>query len=65
MGGSNVRLVTGHTSDAVVSEHYLDKKLMAKAVKDFEVFSKEIPRKEELQDIRNNKTEDKEKGIEK
>ncbi len=62
--GGNTKAITGHSDDAVIERHYLDKQIIAQAAKNFEVFSKEPNRKMELDSIRKeqHKTE---KNIEK
>jgi len=52
--GGNAKAITGHTNDAVIEKHYLDKKELVKAAQGFEVFPKENERKNELEQIRNN-----------
>lgn len=52
--GGNAKSVTGHSDDAVVEKHYLDKQVIAKAAQGFEVFPKETERKSELKQLRNN-----------
>jgi integrase len=51
--GSNARAITGHTNERTIDEHYKDKQVIAKAARNFEVFSKEVERKNDLQEIRN------------
>ena len=59
-----VRKFTGHSDSAVIEKHYLDKKEMAKSLRNFEVFPKEIERKIELDEIRKEQNID-QKSIEK
>ncbi len=63
---SSARLLTDHTTDAVIERHYSDKAELARAVsKTFEVFPPEKERKNELEQVRNNENNLKERGIEK
>ncbi|MBK5286177.1 MAG: hypothetical protein JJE25_12325, partial [Bacteroidia bacterium] len=51
--GGNAKAITGHTNDRTIELHYQDKQVIAKAAKDFEVFSSEGERKNDLQRLRN------------
>ena len=50
--GGNTKAITGHSDDAVIERHYLDKQMVAKAAKNFQIFSKEPERIDELKDLR-------------
>ena len=52
--GGNAKSVTGHSDNAVIEKHYLDKQVIAKAAQGFEVFPKETERTNELKQLRNN-----------
>ncbi len=52
--GGNAKSVTGHSDDAVIEKHYLDKQAIAKAAIGFDVFPKEIERQNQLEQIRGN-----------
>lgn len=52
MGNGNVKVITGHSDNQVIEEHYIDKKEIAKASKNFSVFSKGNNRENELNEIR-------------
>jgi integrase len=58
--GGNAKYITGHSSDAVLKENYLVKQLMLKTAQDFSVFPKESDRKNQLKDIRDSKSTNKE-----
>ena len=51
--GGNAKAITGHSDDAVIEKHYLDKQALAKAAQGFEIFPKENARKNELKELRN------------
>jgi len=53
MGGGNTKAITGHSDDKVIERNYIDKKEIAKAIRGFNVFSKESERTNELKEIRN------------
>jgi hypothetical protein len=50
--GGNAKAITGHSDDAVIEQFYLNKEAVAKAALGFEVFSSEISRKNELDQLR-------------
>ncbi len=52
MGNGNVKAITGHSENQVIEEHYIDKKEIAKASRNFSVFSKDNNRTNELNEIR-------------
>jgi hypothetical protein len=52
-GNGDTKAVTGHSDNQVIEENYIDKKEIAKASKNFSVFSKENERNNELKNIRN------------
>lgn len=51
MGNGNVRTITGHSGDQVL-EHYIDRREIAKAARNFSVFPKEAEREDVLAEIR-------------
>jgi hypothetical protein len=51
-GNGDTKAVTGHSANQVIEENYIDKKEIAKASRNFNVFSKEHERAEELNEIR-------------
>jgi integrase len=64
--GGNARAITKHSDETVIEKYYLDKQVLAKAAKDFSVFSKEAERKNELEQLRDgSKFKQKEMEVEK
>jgi integrase len=53
MGNGNTKAITGHSDNQVIERNYIDKKEIAKAMRGFNVFSKESERTDELKGIRN------------
>ncbi len=51
-GNGDTKAVTGHSDNQVIEENYIDKKEVAKASRNFTVFSNENERKTELEVIR-------------
>lgn len=62
--GGSAKEISGHSSDAVIEKHYLDKQAIARASIGYEVFPKETERKEELATIREKSKEPKGKELE-
>jgi hypothetical protein len=52
--GGNAKAITGHSDDAVIDKHYLNKRAIAKVAQGYQVFPNEINRKHELEQIRTN-----------
>lgn len=50
--GENAKVITQHSGDEVLREHYIDKQVLTKAASGFEVFSKENNRKQEIEQSR-------------
>jgi integrase len=64
--GGNARAITKHSDETVIEKYYLDKQVLAKAAQGFSVFSKEIERKNELEQLRDeSKFKQKEMEVEK
>ena len=62
---SNIRHISGHSTERILDEYYLDQEQLAIAMRDFEVFPKmEKDRPKELDNIRN-KSIQKENKLEK
>jgi integrase len=57
MGNGNTKAITGHSDNGVIERSYIDKKEIAKAMRGFNVFSKESGRTSELNEIRNESIE--------
>lgn len=55
--GGNAKIVSGHSGNAVLEAHYLDKEFIAKSLRNFEVFGNEAERNSELNAIRKNHNE--------
>ncbi len=51
--GGNAKAITGHSDDAVIENHYLNKESVAKAAKGFSVFEGSLTRQKELKQVRN------------
>jgi integrase len=51
--GIDIKEISGHSTNAVLDEHYFVKKEIAKSLRKFKVFSNELERGEELEEIRN------------
>jgi integrase len=54
LGENSARLITQHSGNKVIKEHYLDQQVLAKAASGFEVFPTVETRKSELDQLRNN-----------
>jgi integrase len=52
MGHANTKAITGHSDDSVIEKSYLDKRELAKAAKNFQVFRNEEERGNNLKEIR-------------
>lgn len=63
--GGNAKAITGHGGDAVIEKFYLNKKMLVKAATNFQVFNKEVDRKQSIEEIRNEKEQKNEINIEK
>jgi integrase len=61
--GANVMDYTGHKNERTIEQHYKDKSVIAKSLWDFEVFSAESERNNELEQVRS-KSLTKQKGLE-
>ena len=62
MGKGNTKTITGHSNDQVIQRNYIDKTEIAKAARNFNVFSTESERAIDLKEIRTatkNKTQQK------
>ena len=53
----NVHLITGHASNSVPDEYYINKEEIIKVSEEFSLFNEEPSRQEELQQLRNKSTE--------
>jgi len=52
LGRGNTKVITGHSNDQVIQRNYIDKTEIAKAARNFNVFSTEAERAIDLQEIR-------------
>jgi len=52
MGSGSTKTITGHSDDQVIERNYIDKKEIAKAAQNFNVFPKTKDRGQELKEIR-------------
>jgi len=50
--GGNAKAITGHSDDAVIENHYLNKESVAKAANGFSVFEASLSRQNELKQVR-------------
>lgn len=55
----NARQITGHSSDAVLKDHYIDPQLVAKMSREFEIFPEDLKRESELEKVRSHQSENK------
>ncbi|MBK9638166.1 MAG: tyrosine-type recombinase/integrase [Bacteroidetes bacterium] len=55
----NARQITGHSSDAVLKDHYIDPQLIAKMSREFEIFPSDSNRESELEKVRSDQQENK------
>ena len=62
--GGNAKALSGHSDNAIIEKHYVDKLVLARAAQGFDVFpeTEEKKRKEEIQKIMN--SENKQQTIE-
>jgi integrase len=50
--GGNAKSVTGHSDNAVIEKHYLDREAIAKSIKGFQVFNETPKRDEDIRKVR-------------
>lgn len=55
--GDNTKIITQHSDNAVIEKHYTDKKVIAFAARNFEVFPEKEERINELDQIRKGTSE--------